>query len=1076
MTLLLFGGISLLIAVTGSYLFGDIGRAITSFFVGTFGFLVYPLLVLLIYTAVALTFGKNFVPRTWLVRFGFLTLAVFLIVHTATSARFDGSYGAYLSACYTAAGESVKNGTGGGVLFGLIVYPVRHLLSSAGAYILFSCLTALALYFVLLLTPLARFLKPGYRARKTAEEPKAVSFDDLPARAASEPPAPETAEPYEPSPSAPPAPEPYDPHKRSREILFGGNSAENYRNNLIYDEESQFNKMRRRRNAAAQEAASEHDRTGESADPYSPYPAPPSYTDLTPKPEPPKPAPSIPASYNERFSSQAEGERPAMPRRVTPVERIDREEDFNYPEPSYRAPSEPPAPTPAPAPRPPFEEKREEPRNPFADRTPFEEKREEPRNPFTERTPFEEKREEPRNPFADRTPLEEKREEPRNPFADRAPFEEKREEPRNPFADRTPFEEKREEPRNPFARGEEDRTEEDGEGRRVGREADEDDFSPFSDSRSRSRVPYEEDRDPFARTEGRRDGSEDVEAEEDVNDGTAETDESDFSPFSERRSRGGRASARSAADFLDDDAPLPMAVPEELTRGERGLRKTEKSAPEEPEEYVPAPYVRPGLDLFDVYNETPATTQDELIRNSRIIVDTLLEFRIDTEVTKTVVGASVTRYDLDISKGTSIKQVSAHVDEIAMHLHAGGEVNAYTNYEEGVVSLEVPNTVRSPVGMRSLLEAPEYVNAKPGTLMFVIGRTVDGKSVCGDVVDMTHLLIAGQSGSGKSVCLNTMLISLICRYSPEELRLILIDPKRVEFAVFDHLPHLMINEIIADTQRVIAALNWAIAEMERRYVLFEEKTRSGVNVHKLEEYNAALGESEKKLPKIVIVVDELADLMATAQKDIEARIQRLAAKARAAGIHLVLATQRPSVDVITGVIKNNLPTRIAFRVPSDADSRTILGVGDACRLLGNGDMLISTGRVKQLRVQGAYVSSVEVQNVVNFIKENNKAYFDKSVADYLDKGEKNAVSGDDDDDDGKVDAEYIRALDVVIQSNSASFSLIQRKCSVGYARAGKIIDWMERKGYISAFDGKAKPREVLITREEFEALYGDDFK
>ena len=344
-----------------------------------------------------------------------------------------------------------------------------------------------------------------------------------------------------------------------------------------------------------------------------------------------------------------------------------------------------------------------------------------------------------------------------------------------------------------------------------------------------------------------------------------------------------------------------------------------------------------------------------------------------------------------------------------------------------------------------------------------------------DLAEMPHLLVAGATGSGKSVCLNAMLISLICKYSPEDLRLILIDPKKVEFAIYDGLPHLMINEIIADAQKAVSALNWAIKEMERRYLLFEQKTRSGKLVHNVDEYNRNLNENEEKLPKVVIVVDELADLMSVAKKDIEDRIQRLSQKARAAGIHLVIATQRPSVDVITGVIKGNLPTRMAFRVIQEVDSRTILDSSGAEKLLGNGDMLYRTeGMFSSCRVQGAFLSSEEVQAVVEDIKAHNEAYFDANIADYINNADKGQSSdgGSDDMDGDSVDPQYIKALAIVVKLGSASISLIQRKCSVGYNHAGKIIEWMELMGYISPFDGKAKARTVLLSKEEFESKYG----
>ena len=285
----------------------------------------------------------------------------------------------------------------------------------------------------------------------------------------------------------------------------------------------------------------------------------------------------------------------------------------------------------------------------------------------------------------------------------------------------------------------------------------------------------------------------------------------------------------------------------------------------------------------------------------------------------------------------------------------------------------------------------------------------------------------------------------------------------------------MINEIIADAQKAVTALNWAIKEMERRYLLFEQKTRAGCAARNVDEYNSNLTEDEQKLPKIVIVVDELADLMSVAKKEIEERIQRLTQKARAAGIHLVIATQRPSVDVITGVIKGNLPTRIAFRVIQEVDSRTILDESGAEKLLGNGDMLYKTsGMFNCKRVQGAFIHSREVQAIVEEIKANNEAYFDSEVADYINNSNQSSGGTDrgDGEGGGEVDPVYIRALGIVVQLGSASISLIQRKCSVGYNHAGKIIEWMEREKYITPFDGKAKARTVLLTKEEFESLYG----
>ncbi|MGN1078070.1 MAG: DNA translocase FtsK, partial [Candidatus Gallimonas sp.] len=574
---------------------------------------------------------------------------------------------------------------------------------------------------------------------------------------------------------------------------------------------------------------------------------------------------------------------------------------------------------------------------------------------------------------------------------------------------------------------------------------------------------------------------------EDFSRGAEETQAEDGFSVEDSRVFDAPLSERSHADLFDDDEPEPEEpVPEEPPRAarafsERSFRREETSpAPEEPapapKKYVYKEYVRPGNNLFRYYDDTVSVSQEEIDRNCSTIVETLAGFRVDAEVVKVTCGSAVTRYDIDIPRNIAVRSVIRHDQEIAMRLHARDGVNIYSNSEVGAISIEVPNSVRATVGIKSVLKADEYVNAKPTALMFAIGKDVEGRNVCGNIAKMKHILVAGSTGSGKSVCLNAMLISLICKYSPQDLRLILIDPKKVEFAVYDGLPHLMINEIIADAQKAVAALNWAIKEMERRYQLFEQKTRNGKLVHDVDEYNVNLSEGEEKLPKIVIVVDELADLMSVAKKDIEDRIQRLAQKARAAGIHLVIATQRPSVDVITGVIKGNLPTRIAFRVIQEVDSRTIIDSSGAEKLLGNGDMLYRTeGMFNCSRVQGAFLSSEEVQAVIEDIKAHNEAYFDDSVAEYINRSEENAAGRTSDDGAegvSEVDDQLIDALRIVVKLGSASISLIQRKCSVGYNHAGKIIEWMEMMGYISPFDGKAKARTVLLTKEEFEAKYG----
>jgi S-DNA-T family DNA segregation ATPase FtsK/SpoIIIE len=359
-----------------------------------------------------------------------------------------------------------------------------------------------------------------------------------------------------------------------------------------------------------------------------------------------------------------------------------------------------------------------------------------------------------------------------------------------------------------------------------------------------------------------------------------------------------------------------------------------------------------------------------------------------------------------------------------------------------------------------------------------LGKNVEGQVVCPDITKMPHLLVAGTTGSGKSICLSSLIVSLLYKYGPEELRFILVDPKQVEFISYDKLPHLMINEIIYDVDKAIKALNWAIKEMERRYQLFKEMTEKGVATKNLTEYNAHLPEGEEKLPKIVIILDEFGDLMLQAKKEIESRIIRLVQKARACGIHLILATQRPSVDCITGLIKSNLPTRIGFKVNSFDDARTIFDIGGAEKLLGKGDMYYRSAENPDLaRIQGCFIDTHEVQRVTDYVKKNNETYFDQSVSDFINTVEEddNDSSSSDDtaqDTETKIDDTFIKALKFCVTSNQASVSMIQRRFPVGYIKACKIIDWMENMNYITQAEG-SKPRKVLLSKEEFFKTYGD---
>lgn len=541
--------------------------------------------------------------------------------------------------------------------------------------------------------------------------------------------------------------------------------------------------------------------------------------------------------------------------------------------------------------------------------------------------------------------------------------------------------------------------------------------------------------------------------------------------------------AETAADLFDDDEPEESSVPAAMENAGREEERPsltlqrDRIQRELPQEEAPRPkhvyakYNPPPISLLTEYPHVAGSAEDDDI-NVEIIIQTLANLHVPCEMKEITQGPSVTRYDIEIPGNIPTSRVLGYDKELAMRLHAAAGVNVQLNYENGSISIEVPREKKETVGLRDLILSPDFVNAKPGALVFGLGKDIEGRAICGDVVKMTHLLVAGATNSGKSVCLHALILSLLYKYSPEDLRLILVDPKQNEFIIYDKLPHLMINEIIADPAKVVNVLNWAIAEMERRYTLFKEKTKKGTLVRDVNDYNANLTPEEEKLPKIVMVIDELADLMSVAKKDIEDRIQRLTQKSRAAGIHLVLATQRPSVNIITGVIKSNLPTRIALKVTQEVDSRTILDESGAEKLLGQGDLLYRTASMTfPKRVQGAFVSNPEMQSVISYIKEHNEAYFDDRVADYINnqrQGGGDASGGADD----SVEAVYIDALRAVVSMGQASISMIQRRCGVGYPKAGKIIEWMENMGYIATFNG-SKARDVLMTKEEFESKYGD---
>lgn len=505
----------------------------------------------------------------------------------------------------------------------------------------------------------------------------------------------------------------------------------------------------------------------------------------------------------------------------------------------------------------------------------------------------------------------------------------------------------------------------------------------------------------------------------------------------------------------------------------------EQPKPEKVQPPINREYFRPPFDLLENYAPPVDMPKENHQERMEIIQRTLEEFHINAVPQSYVQGPSITRYEIMMPAGVSVKKVLGFDDDLKMRLAAKDGVRIEAPIPgKNLVGIEVANSVKTTVGLREILEGSAGQKAKDGALMFALGKDLVGKPIMDDLSKGPHYLVAGATGSGKSVCLNLMIVSLIMRYSPEDLRLILVDPKGVEFINYEHIPHLMIDEIITEPKKALAVLSWAYAEMERRFSVFREN--GGGLVVDIDSYNSVVAsDTVAKMPRIVIIIDELADLMETCKKDLESRIRAIAQKARAAGIHLVLATQRPSVDIITGTIKANLPSRIAFKVMNFNDSQTILSEAGAEKLLGNGDMLYKTARMSSTeRYQGAYISSREVNNVVSYIKEHNAAYFDDELKEYLEKETKpkqeeaSATDGGEGGDDlNEVNEFFLKALWLAVNTETVSISQLQRRFQIGYSRAGGLVDKMERMGFVSGNEG-SKARRVLLTREQFEERFG----
>lgn len=459
--------------------------------------------------------------------------------------------------------------------------------------------------------------------------------------------------------------------------------------------------------------------------------------------------------------------------------------------------------------------------------------------------------------------------------------------------------------------------------------------------------------------------------------------------------------------------------------------------------------------------------------NSRALTETasklqktLYNFGVVAKVEHVSVGPAITRYELKPSEGVRVSKIANLADDIALNLAAKTIRIEAPIPGKQAVGIEVPNEESEVVHLRDILDTDTFKNHK-SKLAFALGKDVSGEEIVTDIAKMPHVMIAGATGSGKSVCINTLIASIIYKAKPSDVKLIMVDPKIVELSVYNGIPHLMIP-VVTDPKKAAGALAWAVQEMENRYTKFAAK-----GVRDLAGYNDAVEKEDTlgKLPHIVIIIDELADLMMVAKNDVEGAICRLAQKARAAGMHLVIATQRPSVDVITGLIKANIPSRIAFAVSSQIDSRTILDQVGAEKLLGKGDMLFfPTGAPKPVRVQGAFVSDKEVEKIVDFLKSNGETTYRDDITEYIEKA--NCTDKEIDEgimDDDETDPLLNEAIQTVIETGQASTSFIQRRFKVGYARAGRIIDQMEERGIISGYQG-SKPREVLMSKERWEEL------
>ena len=483
-------------------------------------------------------------------------------------------------------------------------------------------------------------------------------------------------------------------------------------------------------------------------------------------------------------------------------------------------------------------------------------------------------------------------------------------------------------------------------------------------------------------------------------------------------------------------------------------------------------YCFPPIDLLKCPGGAAGDGTMEMKENTRRLNETLASFKIDAHIINVTRGPSVTRYEVELDKGVRLNKLTTVADDIALSLGASGVRIAAVPGKISVVGIEVPNRAVTTVSLREVIDSNEFNKAKSKS-SFAVGKDIGGTCIVGNIAKLPHMLIAGTTGSGKSVCMNSIIISLLYKASPEDVKLIMIDPKMVELGIYNAIPHLLIP-VVTDPKKAAGSLQWAVTEMMRRY-----KSMSDAGVRDLESYNSIMeAEEGEKLPQVVVIIDELADLMLVAAKEVEESICRIAQMGRAAGIHLIIATQRPSADVITGLMKANIPSRIAFAVASAMESRIILDTMGAEKLVGKGDMLYSPiGSGKPLRVQGCFVSDAEVEAVATYVKDNYNTSYDKGIMEEIEKkaaqtgSGKPATASDPEPNDAELDGDEMlpAAVDVILETGQASVSMLQRRLKLGYARAARIVDEMEEKGIVGPFQG-SKPRTILVTKEQWEAM------